>query len=102
MPNDSFSNATDTLDLSGRMARNPYPLVLIAAGVGFIASGALFSRFTMRAINLGVRIAALPILEQQLQAMTRFNGQERNTAGSSDPRDLHAHAPQTRRDRHDD
>ena len=54
------------------------------------ASGALFSRFTLGLLTAGVRVAALPILEEQLQSFARTSGP------------FEAYASQTRRERHDD
>lgn len=71
MANDLLADVADALDLSGRMERHPYQTMLVAAGIGFVASGALFSRFTMRVAGMGIRVAALPILEERLQAVAR-------------------------------
>ncbi len=71
MANDLFADVADALDLPGRMERHPYQTMLVAAGIGFVASGALFSRFTMRVAGMGIRVAALPILEERLQAVAR-------------------------------
>lgn len=71
MANDLLADVADALDLSGRMERHPYQTMLVAAGIGFVASGALFSRFTLRVAGMGIRVAALPILEERLQAVAR-------------------------------
>lgn len=61
-----WTQITEQLDLAGRMERQPYQTLLVAAGVGFLASGALFSRFSMRAIGMVVRLAVLPAIEKQV------------------------------------
>lgn len=61
-----WAQITEQLDLAGRMERQPYQTLLVAAGVGFLASGALFSRFSMRAIGMVVRLAVLPAIEKQV------------------------------------
>ena len=54
------------LDLPGRMQRNPYQTLLIAAGVGYILGGGLFTRLTMNVLRVGVRVGALPIVQREL------------------------------------
>ena len=62
----SFSRS---IDLHGRVQRNPIAMVLAAAGVGYVLGGGLFSPFTARLLRYGVRIALIPILKSQLEAM---------------------------------
>lgn len=69
----------DQIDLRGRMQREPQRTLLIAAGIGFVVSGALFSRFSLRLLGLGMRAAALPMLEARIQ------GALRTPARASDP-----------------
>jgi hypothetical protein len=61
-----WTQISESLDLAGRMDRQPYQTLMVAAGVGFLASGALFSRFSMRAIGMVVRLAVLPAIEKQV------------------------------------
>ena len=39
---------TETLDLHGRVQRNPIGMVLAAAGIGYVLGGGLFSPMTSR------------------------------------------------------
>lgn len=71
MDQELLGQLSDRLDLQNRMDRHPYQTLLVAAGIGFVVSGALFSRFSMRVIGVGLRVAVLPILEEQLQAAAR-------------------------------
>ncbi len=59
----------ETLDLAGRVERNPLGMVAGALGVGFVLGGGLFTRLTARLLGVGLRVglmAALPILEEQI------------------------------------
>lgn len=55
-----------TLDLKGRVARNPYGMVAAALGVGYVLGGGLFTSLTGRLLRLGVRLAALPLVRNEL------------------------------------
>ncbi|HEY8208619.1 MAG TPA: hypothetical protein VIG99_14105 [Myxococcaceae bacterium] len=56
----------ETLDVRGRVDRNPYGMVLAAVGVGYILGGGLFSRLTGNLVKLGLRVAALPYVKEEL------------------------------------
>ncbi|RKH13240.1 hypothetical protein D7V97_06185 [Corallococcus sp. CA053C] len=58
-----------TLDLKGRVERNPYGTLAIAAGVGYVLGGGLFTPLTARILKLGVRLAALPFVKDELLGM---------------------------------
>ena len=62
----SFSQS---IDLKGRVQRNPIGMVLAAAGLGYFLGGGLFSPFTARMLRYGVRIALIPILKSQIEAI---------------------------------
>jgi hypothetical protein len=69
---DARSAVTDlheTLDLKGRVERNPYMMMAAAFGVGYVLGGGLFTRTTARVIRLGVRLAALPMVKDELLGM---------------------------------
>ena len=58
-----------TLDIEGRLRRNPYGMVAGALGIGFILGGGLFTRLAERMLGAGLRVglmAALPILEKSI------------------------------------
>jgi len=75
----------ETLDIKGRLKRNPYGMVAGALGMGFVLGGGLFTRITARIVGAGLRIglmAALPILEKQIaRALTgpKLNAEEKET-----------------------
>ncbi|NBD10730.1 MULTISPECIES: hypothetical protein [Corallococcus] len=58
-----------TLDLKGRVERNPYGTLAIAVGVGYVLGGGLFTPLTARILKLGVRLAALPFVKDELMGM---------------------------------
>jgi len=67
---DSVSDLTHSLDIPGRVQRNPYGTVAAAVGIGYVLGGGLFSPLTARIVRLGVRIglrlAVLPLLKQEM------------------------------------
>jgi hypothetical protein len=65
----AVSDFNSTLDLKGRVERNPYGMVAAALGVGYVLGGGLFTPTTARLIKLGVRLAALPFVKDELLRM---------------------------------
>lgn len=60
---ESFSKS---IDLRGRVERNPVGMVAIAAGIGYVLGGGLFSPATGKLVKIGLRVALLPLLKSQL------------------------------------
>jgi len=67
------SDFSSTIDLRGRVQRNPVGMVLAAAGIGYVLGGGLFSPMTARMVRYGLRLALIPLLKSQL---TGILGQE--------------------------
>ncbi len=65
----AVTDLRDTLDLKGRVERNPYLTLAAAFGVGYVLGGGLFTRTTARVIRLGMRLAALPMVKDELLGM---------------------------------
>ena len=63
---DVVEDVTKTIDIKGRIDRHPYGMLLAAAGVGYVLGGGLFTRFTGRVLRLGLRLAALPMVKEEL------------------------------------
>jgi len=67
---DAFDDIKGTLDVDGRVDRHPYGTLAAALGVGYVLGGGLFSPLTARILGLGLRIgirlAALPVLKDEL------------------------------------
>lgn len=58
-----------SLDIQGRIYRNPYQSLFIAAGVGYVLGGGLFTKLTMNVLRTGMRIASLPMVQRELLAV---------------------------------
>ncbi len=54
------------ITLSQRAMAHPYQALLIAAGVGYVLGGGLFTRLTMSMLRAGVRMGALPLVRRAL------------------------------------
>lgn len=52
--------------LTRRVSEHPYQTLLVAAGVGYLLGGGLFTRLTLNALRLGARVAAIPIVRAEL------------------------------------
>jgi hypothetical protein len=62
----TFEDLGQAIDLRGRVQRHPYAMVAAAVGVGYVLGGGLFSALTFRLLGVGVRVAAIPLVKQQL------------------------------------
>lgn len=65
----AVSDLNQTLDLKGRVERNPYGMMAAALGVGYVLGGGLFTPLTGRILKLGVRLAMLPFVKDELLGM---------------------------------
>ncbi|MCP3101776.1 hypothetical protein LZ198_23135 [Myxococcus sp. K15C18031901] len=76
-----------TLDLRGRVERNPYGMMVAALGVGYVLGGGLFTPLTARVLRLGVRLAALPFVKDELLGMAEaaFQGYQTGRGGFTHP-----------------
>ncbi len=61
----------NALDLKRRMEERPWSTMAVAAGVGYLLGGGLFTPLTGRMVRLGTRVLLLPILRAQLEAMVQ-------------------------------
>jgi hypothetical protein len=57
------------LDIKGRVDRHPYGMVALAAGIGYVLGGGLFTPMTARAVRLGAKLAALPFVKTELMSI---------------------------------
>jgi ElaB/YqjD/DUF883 family membrane-anchored ribosome-binding protein len=67
-------DVADVIDMPGRMERHPYQTLLIAAGVGYVLGGGLLTSLTATLLRGGVRVAAVPMVRQQLLRMVTGTG----------------------------
>ncbi len=60
------SELARTIDLKGRIDRNPLAMVAAGFGIGFVLGGGLFSRSAGRLLGWGLRLAVMPYLKYEL------------------------------------
>jgi hypothetical protein len=65
---------TRSVDLRGRVQRNPIGMVLAAAGIGYVLGGGLFSPLTGRLVRVGIRLALIPLVKSQLGNIVGSSG----------------------------
>lgn len=69
----AFSDLTDAIDVKGRVKRHPYGSVAAALGVGYVMAGGIFTPLTSRIVRLGlrigVRLALVPLLKDQIAGL---------------------------------
>jgi hypothetical protein len=84
------------LDLRGRTERHPYGMMLVALGVGYILGGGLFTPFTARVVRLGLRLAALPLVKDELISMAEaaMDGLSGRPGGGSENPEAQGYNPQ--------
>ncbi len=57
------------VDMSQTVQEHPFRAVLIAAGVGYVLGGGLFSPLTRRILGVGTRALLVPLIKGQLDNM---------------------------------
>ena len=63
---DAGQGLADVVDLKGRVQRNPYGMIAAGLGVGYLLGGGLFTATTSRLLRLGLKIAAVPLVRDEL------------------------------------
>lgn len=63
------SEVYEAVDLKGRVDRHPYGMVAAAVGLGYILGGGLLTPTTGRLLRLGLKLATLPVVKDELIAM---------------------------------
>lgn len=92
---ETVNDLKERLDIDGRVARNPYGMLAAAVGVGYVLGGGLFSPLTARLVGFGMRIglrlAAIPFLENELRGLTEsvLNGESSEEQGQEGERKSH-------------
>ena len=78
----SMDDLSRALDLRGRVERNPIGMVAAALGVGYVLGGGLFSATTARLVRIGVRLALVPIIKNQINAFSGGSGERTPGSGA--------------------
>src|SRR5690606_32068961 len=58
----------ERLDLPRQMREHPYRTLAVAAGVGYVLGGGLFTPLTAALVRVGARAALLPVLQSSILA----------------------------------
>ncbi|HEX9506804.1 MAG TPA: hypothetical protein VF947_00255 [Myxococcales bacterium] len=66
----------ETFDFRQRVERHPYGMLFAAAAVGYVLGGGLFTSWTGGLVRLGIRLAAVPFVKNELMnvAEAAFGG----------------------------
>jgi hypothetical protein len=84
-------DAISSADIKGRVRRSPYGSMAAALGIGYVLGGGIFTPLTARIVGvglrLGMRLALLPLLKQELFELAEgFEIDEASTNESSKAR----------------
>ena len=82
----AFTDLKESLDIDGRVSRNPYGTVAAALGIGYVLGGGIFTPLTSRilglGLRLGIRLAVLPYLTDEVLGIAEEIGGETEGRGS--------------------
>lgn len=57
-----------------QLEERPYETLLVAAGLGYVLGGGLFTPLTGRVVLVGLRAAVLPLVQLGLEGLARTDG----------------------------
>lgn len=93
---ETIEQLKNTVHLNQRMREHPYGTLALAAGIGYILGGGLFSGLTRRLVGrtlrIGLRLAVVPLLRDQLLMLmpgghTLSSSEEGTSRSSEESRD---------------
>ncbi len=64
--NDALNGMSDALGLTEKVERHPYGIVAAALGLGYVVGGGLFTPTTVRLVQLGLKLASVPLVKSRL------------------------------------
>ncbi len=64
--NSALNGVADATGVTDRVAQNPYGRVAAALATGYVVGGGLFTPTTARLVQLGVKVASIPVVRNQL------------------------------------
>lgn len=64
--NSALNGVADAVGLTEHVERSPYLSVAAAVGLGYVVGGGLFTGTTARLLRLGLKVAAVPMVQDQL------------------------------------
>jgi hypothetical protein len=83
----AFDEVSQSLDVKGRLERNPYGTLAAAVGIGYLLGGGFFTPLTGRllgmGLKLGVRLAVLPLINEVASIVSEAIGGESSDSGGS-------------------
>jgi hypothetical protein len=75
---DTVNDLKEALDIDGRVSRHPFGTVAAALGIGYVLGGGIFSPLTGRLVGfglrMGLRLAAIPFIQNELSALVESVG----------------------------
>lgn len=81
---DAVTDLKRAADIDGRVRRNPYGTVAAALGIGYVLGGGIFTPLTGRIVGLGlrlgIRLALLPMMKDQISELADSLGSEVETS----------------------
>lgn len=76
---DTYTDVRAAVDLPGRVDRHPYGTLAAALGIGYVLGGGLFTALTGRIVGLGLRVglrlAVLPLIKDEISDLAEMLGQ---------------------------
>jgi hypothetical protein len=64
-----LADVQETLDIEGRVERNPLGTVAAAAAIGFVLGGGIFRPLASRAMRYGFKALLLPLITERIVSM---------------------------------
>jgi hypothetical protein len=84
---DTYTDLRETVDLQGRVNRHPYGTIAAALGIGYVLGGGLFTALTGRLVGLGLRVglrlAVLPMIKDEISELAEMLGQRDESAAEA-------------------